>query len=165
MKKPLILAAFLFCAATPGAWAACATYQGTTYAGANVSQYPVLWGFNASLRSGAGGVSPVTEDPSCNLNVNIAAGAGAVVSTSPKSFQQTLAASAAALASNAYTVGIVITALTTNTGTVYVGGPGVTASTGYPMVPGQSISYAVSNSNLVYVIGTNTTDQVAVTGN
>ena len=92
-------------------------------------------------------------------------GGGGVVGTSPISFQQTLTTSAVALATNTYAVGIVITSLSTNTGTVYVGASGVTTSTGYPLVAGQSISYSVSNSNLVYIIGTNGTDKVAVTGN
>ena len=99
------------------------------------------------------------------LNTTGTGGGGGVVSTSPISFQQTLTTSAAALTANAYTVGIVITSLSTNTGTVYVGASGVTTSTGYPLVAGQSISYSVSNSNLVYIIGTNGTDKVAVTGN
>ena len=88
----------------------------------------------------------------------------ATYSSSPFSFQQTLTISAVALTSNAASQGVLIKSLSSNTGTVYVGPSTVTTSNGYPLAPGESISYPVSNSNLVYIIGTNTSDVVAVTG-
>jgi hypothetical protein len=78
---------------------------------------------------------------------------------------QTVTTSAAALPSNALTNGVVLTAGSANAGTVYVGPAGVTTSTGYPLVAGQSISYAVSNTSAIYVLGVNTTDTVKFTGN
>jgi hypothetical protein len=81
------------------------------------------------------------------------------------SFQQTCTTSAAPLTSATYTNGYVITASSSNTGTVYIGGSTVTTSTGYPLSPGQSISYGAANSNQAYMICANTTDKVAVTGN
>ena len=79
--------------------------------------------------------------------------------------QQLSTLAAAALPARALVNGIVITAQLANTGTSYIGPAGVTASNGYPLVAGQSISYAVTNLNAVYVIGTNTTDVIAFTGN
>lgn len=81
------------------------------------------------------------------------------------SFQQTAATSAAALQGNTFTNGVVCTAKTSNTGTIYVGGSGVTTAAGYPLSAGQSISYGVGNSNQISIIGTNTTDVLACTGN
>lgn len=81
------------------------------------------------------------------------------------SYQQTTTASAVQMASNALANGIVCQALTTNTGTDYIGPSGVTTGTGYPLVAGQAISYGVANSNQLYLIGSNTSDVVACTGN
>lgn len=89
---------------------------------------------------------------------------GAVTGASPTSFQQVMTLSAAALAAYAYSTGIVLKALLTNTGTIFVGGSGTTSGSGYPLTAGESISYAINNTDLIYVIGTNTTDVVAVTG-
>ena len=99
----------------------------------------------------------------CTVNGNCVgpAGSGSTI----YSGQQTLTTSAAALPSHALANGVVITAETTNTGTVYVGPSGVTTSTGYPLVAGQSISYAINNLSSIYIIGTNGTDVVAFTGN
>jgi len=80
------------------------------------------------------------------------------------SAQQTVTASAVALAAQALVNGIIITAATTNTGTTYVGSATVTAGNGYALIPGQSVSYGVSNTNAVYIIGT-ASDKVYVTGN
>ena len=79
--------------------------------------------------------------------------------------QQTSTLAAVALPAQALVNGIVITARLTNTGTSYIGPAGVTTSNGYPLAAGQSISYAVTNLNAVYIIGTNTTDVIAFTGN
>jgi len=79
--------------------------------------------------------------------------------------QQTVSTTAAALGSNVLTNGVVITADPANAGTVWVGKVGVTTSTGYSLAPGQSIAYAISNSNAIYIIGSNLTDKVAYTGN
>ena len=92
-------------------------------------------------------------------------GGGGVYATGIYSGQQTVTTSAVALPSQALANGVVITAATANTGTVYVGPSGVTSSTGYPLAAGQSISYALANLSSIYIIGTNTTDAVAFTGN
>jgi hypothetical protein len=91
----------------------------------------------------------------------------ATYSSSPFAFQQTTATTVggAALASNAATQGVLIKALASNTGSyVYVGPAGLTAATGFPLAPGESISFPVSNSNLIFMLGLNTSDVVAVTG-
>jgi hypothetical protein len=107
--------------------------------------------------------------------VNIGTGglgtSGAPLNTQPAnpstiySNQQTATTTAAALPSQALTNGVVLTAGSSNTGTIYIGPSGVTTSTGYPLAAGQSVSYAVSNLNAIYMIGANTTDVLAFTGN
>lgn len=79
--------------------------------------------------------------------------------------QQTLTTSANPLPSKVLVNGVVVTTFPTNIGTVYVGPAGVTSLTGYPLSGGQSISYAVTNLSSIYVVGANTTDAVAFTGN
>jgi hypothetical protein len=83
---------------------------------------------------------------------------------------QTTTLSAVALPSQALVNGIVLTANPANTGTIYIGPAGVTTSAtpateGYPLAPGQSISYAVQNLNAIYMIGSNATDVLNFTGN
>ncbi len=81
------------------------------------------------------------------------------------SFRQTCATTAAALGSNKFSNGFVVKAMPTNVGTVYVGQAAVSVSTGYPLSPGEPISYGAANSNQAYIVCTNATDQVVVTGN
>ena len=81
------------------------------------------------------------------------------------SYQQIATTSAVALPSQALVNGITLTALGTNTQSIYVGPSGVTTSTGFPLSPGQSSSYAVTNLNAIYMIGQNTADVLAFTGN
>ena len=80
------------------------------------------------------------------------------------SFQQVVTTAPLPLAAHTFNDGVVITALSTNTGTVFVGGAGVSTTSGYPLAPGQSISYGSTNSSLVFIVGQNTSDAVAVTG-
>jgi len=82
----------------------------------------------------------------------------------PFTGQQTVSPSAAALPGQALVNGVAVQALSANTQTVYVGASGVTASTGYPLGPGQAISFAVANADSVYVLGQNATDVVAFAG-
>lgn len=79
--------------------------------------------------------------------------------------KQTCTTGAVALPSQALVNGIVIQSTTTNTGTAYTGPAGVTTATGYSLVPGQAISYGVSNLSAVYLICSNATDTVTFTGN
>ena len=85
--------------------------------------------------------------------------------SSVASARQTCATSAAALPTLALVNGVAVKALAANVTTVYVGGPGVTTSTGYPLAPGEAISYGASNQNGVYLVCSNATDIVAFTGN
>ena len=83
--------------------------------------------------------------------------------------QQVVTASAVALTTQALLNGVVIRAKTTNTGGVFVGPSGVTATddgsgNGYKLLPGDSISYSVSTTAGIYIIGT-LNDIVYVTGN
>ena len=78
-------------------------------------------------------------------------------------FQQAVTASAVALSSNT-THSFCVQALASNAITVYVGPSGVTTSTGFPLAPGVGVCYQLSNSNLLYVIASTTGASVAVTG-
>lgn len=83
----------------------------------------------------------------------------------PVTGQQTLTTAAVALPASALQNGLIVTALTANSGTVYIGAAGVAVITGYPLSPGQSMSFAVANASGVSIIGTNATDRVAYSGN
>lgn len=80
------------------------------------------------------------------------------------SFQQAVTASAVVLATNAVH-GFCVKALTNNALTVYVGPSGVSTATGYPLAAGESICYQGSNTNIAFVISSNTGSSVAVSGN
>jgi hypothetical protein len=118
---------------------------------------------NPALSSGASSNVTVTNFPgsqpvSGTVNTQ-PAGFGAIVS-----FQQAVTASAVVLATNAVH-GFCVKALTTNALTVYVGPSGVSTATGYPLAAGESICYQASNTNLAFVISSNTGSSVAVSGN
>jgi len=83
----------------------------------------------------------------------------------PITGQQVLTTTAVALPANALQNGLIVTALPANTGTVYVGAAGVSAASGYPLSPGQSMSFAVANASGVSVVGSNATDKIAYSGN
>ena len=118
---------------------------------------PVVPGYNATS-----GCNPSTLT-SCFVQYGPSGGGGATGALT--SFQQTTTTGDVALASHTYQNGVVLTALSSNAGTVYVGGSGVTTGAGYPLAPGQSISYGVANSNQVHIIGSDAAEVVAVTGN
>lgn len=80
--------------------------------------------------------------------------------------RQPVTASAVQLASQALANGLVLKAGSANTGTVYVGGSDLTAANGYPLAPGEAISFGVTNANAVYVmVSVLASDTVAWTGN
>lgn len=93
---------------------------------------------------------------------------GGSTATAPVSLQQTTTASAVQLGANPLTNGAIFEIPSTDTGTVCVGTVGVTTSTGYCMSVASGItagSLGVNNTNLIYVIGTNTSDKLFVLGN
>jgi len=80
------------------------------------------------------------------------------------------AGTAVQLPSNALVNGLVICALTTNTGTGTIGGSGVTntidgTGNGDVLVAGQCKSFAVNNSNVLYVNGTANNTAFSFSGN
>jgi hypothetical protein len=79
--------------------------------------------------------------------------------------QQTATTSAAALPSQAFVNGVILKSIVGNTGTIYIGPSTVTTSNGYPLTAGEAISYSIANSSTIYMIGTNATDKLAITGN
>ena len=79
--------------------------------------------------------------------------------------QQTATTSAAALPSQAFVNGVILKSIVGNTGTIYIGPSTVTTSHGYPLTAGEAISYSIANSSTIYMIGTNATDKLAITGN
>jgi hypothetical protein len=99
-------------------------------------------------------------------NPTLGAGTNAIgYLTNPSTFtagQQTVTATAAALPSATLTTGIVLT--NNATATVYLGTSGVTSSNGYALPSGASIGLAVSNLNVVYLIGTASTGNLSYIG-
>lgn len=63
-------------------------------------------------------------------------------------------AEAVVLGSQALTSGVTLTALSTNSSSLFVGPSGVTNLTGIELKPGNSLTLAISNLNLVYFAGT-----------
>ena len=129
--------------------------------------YPVVGGAAVSATNGVfvnpatGATFPISGSVSITGPVN-------TVASNPTSIyatQQVCAITAAALATQTLTNGVVVKALRSNAGTVYIGASGVTTANGYPLVAGESISYAVTNLSAIYLICQNNSDSIAVTGN
>ena len=85
------------------------------------------------------------------------------------SFQYTCTASAVQMAAHALVNGVTVKSLSTNNvaNFVYVGPSGVTTGTGFALAPGESVPYALTNTNGIYIICSvgDTTDKVMFTGN
>lgn len=80
--------------------------------------------------------------------------------------QQTVTESAAPLANNVLTQGVTLKALKTNAAPIYIGPTGVTSGAGYPLYPGDTQSFSVSNTNAIDIISAaNTSDVLVWTGN
>lgn len=79
--------------------------------------------------------------------------------------QQTATSSAVALAAQSLSNGVVLTNLSTSTNDLYVGPSGVTSGTGYKLIPGQSISFGVTNTNAIYVIAPTGSPILNIAGN
>ncbi len=78
--------------------------------------------------------------------------------TQPSAFvngQTTTTGSAVQFAANTLTVGVIVQALSTNAASIYIGGATVSSSNGMELQPGQATSVAVSNTNTLYITGTN----------
>ena len=79
--------------------------------------------------------------------------------------QQTSTGVAVAIAASTPLVeGVIVQALSLNVDSVYVGPAGVTSATGFELQPGQAMSYAVDNLDLIYVISVNSGDGVCYGG-
>jgi hypothetical protein len=84
-------------------------------------------------------------------------------------FQKAVTASAAALTTKHFANGFVIKAKSTNAGKVWVGGSDITntddgTGTGFALAAGDSLSIALDDSSILYIIGT-ANDVVYVLGN
>ena len=108
-----------------------------------------------------GAQAPQTVDTNGNVCVNTGGGSSGPAPAAIYSNQALIATpgTAVQLPSQTFQNGVVITALPTNTGNMTIGGSSVTSVTngtgnGYVLTPGQSISYAISNLNLIYINGT-----------
>lgn len=109
----------------------------------------------------------VLVDPTTGLPIASGANPNANPATI-YSDQQAVTASAVALTTQAFVNGFVLKAKSTNTGNVFVGGSDVNTTddgsgNGYRLLPGESISYGVSTTAGVFIIGT-ASDVVYVTG-
>lgn len=104
--------------------------------------------------------------PELPIPVALFSGAGAEAAISaplpsaPVTGQLALtAASRGQLGNNALVNGLVVKASSGNAASVLVGGSTVTSTedgsgNGYPLTPGEAISFAVTNSNAIYLIST-----------
>lgn len=110
----------------------------------------------------AGNKFEVKNSTASDLKVTADAGVPRTVS-SIFSGQQSVTASAAALASNTATR-VCVKANTANTISVYLGPSGVTTSTGLELASGDSACFAVSNSSALFVIASTTGAGVTFTG-
>jgi hypothetical protein len=99
-----------------------------------------------------------------SMPVTLASDQTQTTNSSPFAFRQTCTASAAALPTNSATQGFRIMSLASNTGIAYIGPNGVTTTTGFPLYPGGYYDFKLSNTNLLYIIGSDTTQVVAITG-
>lgn len=107
---------------------------------------------SAALPSGTNVIGHIIVD-SGTITANPALASTVIVG------QKKITASAVQLGSNVLTNGVIFTALSTNAGNIFIGGSGVTTTVdgtgnGYILEPGASVSAAISNTNLYYVIGT-----------
>lgn len=94
----------------------------------------------------------VQVDSSGVVQTSGSGGGGVVLPAAPLTGQVTVGTSAVQLPSNALTEGVIVRALSTNSVSIYIGPSGVTTSTGHELLPGESTSVAVSNTNAIYAI-------------
>lgn len=95
---------------------------------------------------------PVAVDPATGAIITeIDTSAGSLPGTI-RNGQQTVTTGAVALPGGALTQGVVLESLSTNAVSIFVGSTAVTTSTGTELTPGSSISVAVNNTNVIYVI-------------
>ena len=115
--------------------------------------------YNISPATRSNGQSSAFEvDSKGNLLVNLNSNAG-ILSSSPINGQAQMTGSAFALPSHALLNGVILTAKSTNAAPIEIGIVGVTATVdgtgnGYILEAGASMSWAVSNTNSIFVIGT-----------
>jgi hypothetical protein len=122
--------------------------------GAN--RVPLLWGL-----SSADGKTPVpvSVDPNTGeILVNVAGNSAATLATG----QQTVNTTAVQVSSTNKSLsnGVVIKSPSTNGANIYVGLTGVTTGTGDILEPGEARGYAVSNTNLLYIISISSTTDI-----
>lgn len=123
--------------------------------------YGQIANYNISPGTRADGQSSALEvDSKGNLKVVLNANTG-ILSTVPLNGQAKIASTGVAiqLGSNVLLNGVIITALSTNAATIEIGGSGVTNTTdgtgnGYILAAGASVSFAVTNTNVLWINGT-----------
>lgn len=115
--------------------------------------------YNISPATRNDGQSSALEvDNKGNLKVSINTNTG-ILSTTPLNGQTKMTGSAVQLGSNILLNGVIVTAKSTNAAPIVIGGSGVTATVdgtgnGYILEAGASVSWAVTNTNVLYAIGT-----------
>lgn len=99
-------------------------------------------------------------DVNGNLLVNVAASSEATAtSASTGQAKITVTSTAVQLSANTLTNGVIISAKSTNAASITIGGASVTntvdgTGNGYILEAGASVSFAISNTNLLYINGT-----------
>lgn len=117
--------------------------------------------------------APATQATLAAILTALSDGTQKTISANPATVyagQQAVTASALALPSQALVNGLVVTSSPINTAVVFVGATGVNTAndgsgTGYPLSPGQSISFGVTNANAIFVRAVATGSFVSFAGN
>lgn len=127
---------------------------------------PVLtgWASDGSNVAVPVAVDPATGEILVDASVTVSASTSANLYTG----QKTVGTSQVQVSSSSHALnnGVIIKSLSTNSAAIYVGLTGVTTSTGDIIEPGEARGYAVSNTNLLYIISVaSTTDIVSFSAN
>jgi len=143
---------------------------GSSSVTAGTSNYGIAPGVRVYWTPGSATyIAGITSSGTGSLSITggalASSGGGGTTTGAVSSFQQTVTSTAAALPSDTFTNGVVLTAGSANTGQVCVGGSVVTTATGYCLKAGYSISYGVANSNQIYIVDSTAGDTVQGTGN
>lgn len=144
--------------APPAAQVTASSVQGLVPDGtANTSNPVIIGGTSDGTATGTANVAKVDANGNLFVSTGAASTTGAI-----GSFRQTSTTSAVALTSTTATNGVQVCALSTNAGTLDIGGSGVTTSTGTILPAGVCQFIPVANANQIFIVGSDTSEVVSV---
>lgn len=111
---------------------------------------PVITGWAAD----DSGAVPIAVDPITGRLLTSTTGSGSSTVSTVYNGQVTMDGSADQLPNHSLTQAVVVQALSTNGHSLFVGGTGVTTSTGIELTPGSAVTLPVSNTDLLWAVGT-----------